>query len=186
MATNEDKALKSILSGKNPDRKIMSSNYNPDNDEFIKAEREKRKKEKELSEAKNEMMRKLRMPLFCPKCGLIMNKRLDTKFWNRRNKCFDCVIEEENEMRKNGTFEAYEKRVVLENKRDWLKENITQVEEYKKSTGVKFYNQINPDGHHIEEENWDVNTERLTQMADEAIEAYTTQLAEVETQLLEV
>ncbi len=185
MSLNEDRALKSILSGRAPDKKIMISTFDKNDPELVKYRAEKQQ-EKSNQEERNAMLRELRMPMFCPSCGFIMNKRLDTKFWNRRKKCFNCTIEDENEMRKNGTFEAYEKKIVLENKRDWLKDQIEQISEWKKKTSVSFLNQINPDGHHVEEEKWDVDVEKMQTMADEAIGNYMTELFNVETELLEL
>jgi len=89
-------------------------------------------------------------------------------------------------MRIAGTYEAYEKRIMLDNKRSWLRDQILQIEEYKKQTSPTFFNQINPDGHNIQEEKWDINTENIVKMADEAIKEFTTQLEEVTAELLEV
>ena len=181
----ENRALADILQGKPTEKPIRVFTGDKNDPELVKY-REKLAQEKKEQEEKSALLRQFRMPLFCPECGGIMNKRLDTRFWNLRKRCFNCVIEEENEMRKNGTFEQYERKVVLENKRDWLKDQIQQVTEYKKKTSIQFLNQINPDGHHVEEENWDINSEQLQKMANEAIEAYEEELSKVETELLEV
>ncbi len=56
------------------------------------------------------------MPNFCPICGRIMGKKqFDSYFWNVHKRCFDCSIKLQNEMRKNGTWEAYAWNVMKDN-----------------------------------------------------------------------
>ena len=48
------------------------------------------------------------MPNFCPQCGRIMGKKqYDSFFWNIHKRCFDCSMKLQNQMRQNGTWEAY-------------------------------------------------------------------------------
>ena len=49
------------------------------------------------------------MPMFCPKCDVIMKKRLDNKFWSMFGHCFDCQLKIENKMNhsKNMVFIIY-------------------------------------------------------------------------------
>jgi len=54
-------------------------------------------------------------PWWCPKCKKVMNTKLDTKFYNKRGTCYNCVITEENEMRLNGTWEEYQRKVLYAN-----------------------------------------------------------------------
>jgi hypothetical protein len=89
-------------------------------------------------------------------------------------------------MRIAGTYEAYEKRIMLENKRSWLLEQITQIEEYTKEHSLTFFNQITPDGHNIVEEKWDINTGNIAEKAAEAINEFKAQLEAVTAELLEV
>lgn len=83
------------------------------------------------------------MPLFCPECGNIMNKRLDDKMWYKQGKCFDCVVERENEMRANGTYEIYEKKKILSNMESYYRDVKQGVEEfYENINNQKFVNEF--------------------------------------------
>ena len=48
-----------------------------------------------------------KMPLFCPECGTLMKKHLDKKVYPAYQKCFDCVIDYEVQLRKEGTDKEY-------------------------------------------------------------------------------
>ena len=45
------------------------------------------------------------MPLLCPKCKHIMKKRNDKTFYNIHKMCFDCVIDFEHDLKKQGKWE---------------------------------------------------------------------------------
>ncbi len=51
------------------------------------------------------------MPLFCPECKKPMNYKFDNSFWKIHNKCYNCVIEFENELKRTGKWEEYEKNI---------------------------------------------------------------------------
>ncbi len=57
------------------------------------------------------------------------NNKNDQKFFNMTGKCYDCVIEEEHQMRLDGTFDIYEKIKVIRNQLSWLNEFKQKVEE---------------------------------------------------------
>lgn len=76
------------------------------------------------------MFDEFRTPMFCPECKKIMNGKFDTKFWRMRGKCFDCVQKEEEKMKIEGTYELYEKRTMLENKKSWLRDIKQGIEEF--------------------------------------------------------
>jgi len=46
-------------------------------------------------------------PLFCPECGTIMKKHLDTKVFPAYQKCFDCVVDFEAQLQKEGKLEEF-------------------------------------------------------------------------------
>lgn len=61
----------------------------------------------------------------CPVCKRDIswsNNQNDAKFFNKTGKCYDCVIEEEHQMRLDGTFDTYEKMKVIHNQRSFLNE----------------------------------------------------------------
>ena len=72
----------------------------------------------------------LKRPWFCPQCEKVMNNKLDDKFWILRGKCFDCVIAEEHKMRMDGTWAAYERKMMRENERSFLRHKILEHETY--------------------------------------------------------
>lgn len=48
-----------------------------------------------------------KLPLFCPECGTIMKKHLDKKVYPAYHKCFDCVVDYEAELKKQGKAQEY-------------------------------------------------------------------------------
>ena len=60
------------------------------------------------------------LPLFCPNCGSIMKKRLDSKMYKIHHKCFDCVVDMEHKMKIEGTYENYEREAVAKNAEAYL------------------------------------------------------------------
>ena len=48
-----------------------------------------------------------KMPLFCPECNTLMKKELDKKVFPAYQKCFDCVVDYEAELKKQGKSEEY-------------------------------------------------------------------------------
>jgi len=51
------------------------------------------------------------MPLFCPSCNNVMKKRNDKQFYNIHKMCFDCVIDKETQLKKEGKWEEYQKEI---------------------------------------------------------------------------
>jgi hypothetical protein len=48
------------------------------------------------------------MPLFCPKCKKVMKNRYDKTYYNLHKICFNCVIDYEHELKKEGKWEEYQ------------------------------------------------------------------------------
>ncbi len=51
------------------------------------------------------------LPLFCPKCGKVMKNRNDSDFFKIHKMCFNCVIEMEHQLKKEGKWEEYENKI---------------------------------------------------------------------------
>ena len=51
------------------------------------------------------------MPLLCPNCKKVMKNRNDKSFYNLHKKCFNCVIDFEVELRKQGKWEEYQQNI---------------------------------------------------------------------------
>lgn len=71
-----------------------------------------------------------RMPWWCPKCERVMNHRFDRKFYYLRGHCFECNVEMEGIMRLNGTWDAFEKRMMRENEKSFLLDKIQEHKTY--------------------------------------------------------
>lgn len=57
------------------------------------------------------------MPLACPSCGKLMKIDMyNKKMWAIHQKCFDCVIKMESEIKRLGKWEEYESGIMNTNK----------------------------------------------------------------------
>jgi len=83
----------------------------------------------------------------CPQCNNRMEKTLDIKFYKMRNKCFDCVIKDEHQIRLNGEWDEYEKWKISENKLSWLKDVRDETEDYLENGLKQTYKYVKEDGH---------------------------------------
>ena len=163
----QNKALGDLLSGKTPDKRIMVG---------YEGKTESGDKISRLSD----VMKEARMPMFCPKCDVIMKKRLDNKFWNMYGHCFDCQIKIENKMRIDGTYEEWEKNKVKQNKISFIKEQIQAIEEWKDMKAPEFFNNVGVNEPMLEKEKWDIDVEKIKKEAEEAIEKFTEELEKLE------
>lgn len=71
-----------------------------------------------------------RMPWWCPKCSKPMNHKFDRKFYYIRGWCFNCNVDFEGQMRIDGTYEAFEKRLMWENEKALLRDKLQEYRDY--------------------------------------------------------
>ena len=64
----------------------------------------------------------IRIPLTCPKCGKALNTALDKKMYGIHGVCFDCTLKIEEDLRKAGLYEAYEKEIMSGNIQNFVQE----------------------------------------------------------------
>jgi hypothetical protein len=83
-------------------------------------------------------------------------------------------------MRIDGTYEAWEKEKVRQNKISILKDEIQAIKEWRDVKAPTWYNNVGVNTPELEEEKWDVDVSAIQKEADEAIEKYTKQLKELE------
>ena len=164
----QNKALGDLLAGKAPEKRVMVGYEG------------KRQESGDQISRMTDLMQKARMPMFCPKCDVIMKKRLDNKFWSMFGHCFECQIQIENKMRIAGTYEEWEKNKIKENKISFIKEQIQAIEEWKDMKAPEFYNNVGVNEPMLEKEKWDMDVEKIQKEADEALEKYTEVLEELE------
>jgi len=75
-------------------------------------------------------LQEAKMPWWCPKCEKAMNHRFDTKFYNLYSQCYDCTINQQTQMRIDGTWDAFEKKMIRENEKAWLRDQIQERKDY--------------------------------------------------------
>jgi hypothetical protein len=73
------------------------------------------------------------LPLLCPNCNKIMKNRNDKSFYTIHKICFNCVIDEEIKLKKEGKWEEYERRIhnnEIDNKikeyKLWVEEKLSE------------------------------------------------------------
>lgn len=91
----------------------------------------------------------LQVPELCPHCGTRMRneeRSLNFKFWYKRQKCFGCVLKEEQEIRNQGpaAWREYEERVMRQNAEAWFRDADAEVEILKTQVKETFWE--NADG----------------------------------------
>jgi ribosomal protein L37AE/L43A len=101
-------------------------------------------------------------PFWCPKCSKPLNHRFDVKFWRIRGHCMDCNIKLESELRRQGKWEEYERKVMLRNYIAEVNDKIAELQSY--------YNEVNKPEFLIMNENektvlmmekWDINIDKI-------------------------
>jgi transcription elongation factor Elf1 len=79
-----------------------------------------------LDKAKQE----LHLPLFCLHCNNLMKPHLDKRFWIMYKRCFNCQVDFEAEIRKQGLWEEYEKNIINSDIDSTIKEFMIWSDEY--------------------------------------------------------
>ena len=117
------------------------------------------------------------LPLFCPSCGTIMKKRLDSKMYKIHHKCFDCVIEEEHKLKMEGKYEEYERETLANNALDYLNHLESYLLEAINTSNTQFVSEAG------EVERWKggVDTEKLTKEIKQNISQHIKDVEEYKT-----
>ena len=154
----ENKVLADLLSGKEPEKRIMVG-Y------------EGQKESKGVESKLTKIMKDVRMPLFCPECKKVMKKKLDNKFWRLMGHCFDCQVTIENKLRITGEYETWEKKKILENKKSYLHDLKQSIDEFEKTEGkAEFFNSVGVKDVELEKEKWDMGRENFDKLITDARE----------------
>ena len=130
--------------------------------------------ERENKNKRSDALKEARTPWFCPSCNKVMKKKLDNKMYRLYNHCFDCQIKFENKLRIEGKFESWERKKVLKNKLSWIDEQKQGVEEWKEQAQkpIEAHNSVGVNEIELEREKWDVDVNRINEMATEAVEQF--------------
>ena len=154
----ENKVLADLLSGKEPEKRIMVG-Y------------EGQKETKGVESKLTKIMKDVRMPMFCPECKKVMKKKLDNKFWRLMGHCFDCQVTIENKLRITGEYETWEKKKILENKKSYLKDLKQSIVEFEQTEGkAEFFNNVGVRTPELEKEKWSMGEEKFNTLVKEARE----------------
>ena len=80
------------------------------------------------------------MPLFCPKCKQkYMKGQLDKLFWKLYGECSNCRISLETELKINGKYVEYAKKIQEGNVKDWMKDLTDVAKNFIEETNRKGY-----------------------------------------------
>lgn len=105
-------------------------------------------------------------PLFCPKCNTLMKKELDKKVYPAYQKCFDCVIDYEAELQKEGKLQDYLKN--LRNKH--VDSTIEEYHAFMNSVLNESNNNFVTEAGDIESWKGGISKEQLKQQLQEGLE----------------
>ena len=169
-AERQNKALGDVLAGRTPEKRVM-----------VGYEGKKQESGDQISRL-SDIMKEARMPMFCPKCDVIMKKRLDNKMWLMFGHCFDCQIKIENKLRIEGKYEEWQEKKIKQNKISFLKDSIEQIKEWKDMKAPEWFNNVGINYPELEKEKWNIDDDKIQSMADEAIEEYTKVLKKLESE----
>jgi len=165
----QNKALKDALSGREHVKNYVQVGYEG-----------KSKPQGDIIPKMTEIMKDVRMPMFCPNCDKVMKKRLDTKMWNLFNHCFDCQLEVEHKLKLKGEFDDWASEKIRKNKIAIIKESLQQLEEFKTMKAPEWLNNVGVNYPELEKEKWEGGTDKMVAEAEEAIQNLTEQLEQLE------
>ena len=60
---------------------------------------------------KLDKFKKAAVPLFCPSCGNIMNKQLDSHYFKAYGACLDCIKKKETKIKNMGQWDEHKKEI---------------------------------------------------------------------------
>jgi len=156
-AERQNKALGNLLKGQEVEKRSMVGYEG---------------KQKEKGDVKSELtdiMSKVRMPLFCPKCKKTMKKKLDDKFWRLFEHCWDCQLDFENKLRLEGKYDEWAINRAKNNQKAWIDDMIQGVEQWREERPVDQVYDVGIKDPEVKIEKAKVNEEALNKLADDAI-----------------
>ena len=105
------------------------------------------------------------MPLLCPCCNKVMKNRNDKQFYNIHKMCFNCVIDMEVKLKKEGKWEEYENNIHNSEIDNKIQEYKLWIEEKLSETNTSF---VSEDG---DVENWTgkINRELVDKSVEETV-----------------
>ena len=118
-------------------------------------------------------------PHWCPKCSKPMNHRFDIKFWRIRGHCYDCNIKFESELRRQGKWEEYERKIMLRNYVAEVKDKISELQSYHNEVSKPEFLIMNEHEKTVLiMEKWDINVDKIKEDLQKDIATLQQHLAE--------
>jgi len=124
------------------------------------------------------------VPLLCPECETVMTHRLDSKMYKIHGMCFDCVITFEDEIRKAGKWDLYEKQRVAANMKSWIRDQKSQFQEFLKAGDREEY--VKDEFGNVETWTADIDLDQLKSDFNEYISIYQSKLEAIESEIEEL
>lgn len=108
-----------------------------------------------------------KLPYVCPKCGKPLTTRLDKKMYPIHHMCFDCVTKFEDDLKRAGLYDAYEREMMNGNIKGFVTDLKAMVEAVKADTVSDF---VTEDG---DVEDWGKISKAIIEGLDEWAEMLT-------------
>ena len=116
-------------------------------------------------------------PWWCPKCSKPLNHRFDIKFWRIRGHCMECNIKLETELRRQGKWEEYERKIILRNYIAETKDKIAELQSYyDEASKPEFLIMNEHEKTVLMMEKWDIDIEKLKSDIKKDIDSLTESL----------
>ena len=125
-----------------------------------------------MDQARKELL----MPLSCPECGRSMNHHFNEQSWATHKSCFECVIDAEHKHMKDGTYQQYEKDVMLKNAKAFASAFEEYIDDYMKESVAQ--NSVTEDG--LIEKWKDVDQSHLENIKGEVLEKLNDNIKQIE------
>ena len=111
----------------------------------------------------------VQVPLRCPKCGGSMHHHLSKKIYKIHKMCFDCFIDYEAELRRNGLYEDY----LMHSRKGNLKLFIKELEQ-RFSEALEYNDSFVTEQGDVE--TWKTNNSKVKEQMTEKFQEYITYL----------
>ena len=81
----------------------------------------------------------INLPLFCPSCSSLMKNQNDKRFYIQYNRCFDCQVTFESQLKISGKWDEYINKVNNEDIDAYIKEYTEYIDEEINKTNDSFF-----------------------------------------------
>jgi len=165
--------LRNLVQGKTGERTSVSSGYTKDYIERKEGDIwEEDERQWTIKNGVKQTISKLQAvrdvaltPLFCPECKTLMKHRYDNQFYKIHRHCFDCHIEFEAKIKREGRWEEYQTQIQNSEIDGMINNYEVWVDDLLNESNDGFVTELG------EVESWSkVNREKILKQKEEAIE----------------